>query len=120
MQRLLIVEDDPNLRLLYEDEFAEDGYAVTLAASGEEAIEAIRKQSIDVVILDIQLGGIDGLETMRRILARRQDIAVVVNSAYASFKSDFASWSADRYVVKSSDMKELKQAVREAVALRAA
>lgn len=120
MQRVLIVEDDPNLRLLYEDELTDDGYAVTLAASGEEAIDMIRQKPIDVVVLDIQLGGIDGLETMRRMLARRQDIAVVVNSAYASFKADFGSWSADRYVVKSSDMTELKQAVREALALRAA
>jgi DNA-binding response OmpR family regulator len=120
MQKLLIVEDDPNLRLLYEDEFREDGYDVTLAGSGEEAMETIRRQPIDVVILDIQLGGIDGLETMRRMLARREEIGVVVNSAYASFKSDFASWSADRYVVKSSDLTELKEAVREVLARRAA
>jgi DNA-binding response OmpR family regulator len=120
MRKLLIVEDDPNLRLLYEDEFAEEGFDVHLAASGEEAIEKIKREPIDVVILDIQLGGIDGLEAMRCMLARRQGVAVVVNSAYASFKSDFASWAADRYVVKSSNLSELKQAVQEALALRAA
>ncbi len=120
MQKLLIVEDDPNLRLLYEEEFREEGYDVALAASGEQAIEAIRGRRVDAVILDIQLGGIDGLETMRRMLSSGEGVAVVVNSAYASFKSDFASWSADRYVVKSSDLTELKAAVREVLARRAA
>jgi DNA-binding response OmpR family regulator len=57
---------------------------------------------------------------MRRMLSSGEDVAVVVNSAYASFKSDFASWSADRYVVKSSDLTELKAAVREVLARRAA
>jgi DNA-binding response OmpR family regulator len=120
MHRLLIVEDDPNLRLLYEDEFREDGYEVFLAASGEEALLAFRSQTIDAIVLDIQLGGMNGLEMMRRLLTRRQETAIVINSAYASFKSDFGSWSADRYVVKSSDLKELKTAVREVLARRAA
>jgi DNA-binding response OmpR family regulator len=120
MQRLLIVEDDPNLRLLYEDEFREEGYEVLLAASGEEALLAVRGQTIDAIVLDIQLGGMNGLEMMRRLLTRRQETAIVIHSAYASFKSNFASWSADRYVVKSSDLKELKTAVREVLARRAA
>ena len=120
MKKLLIVEDDPNLRLLYEDEFTEEGFDVLSASSGEEAIEHIRRNKVDAVILDLHLGGIDGLETMRRMLSFRQEIAVVVNTAYASFKSDFASWSADRYVVKSSDLTELKRAVREVLGRRAA
>lgn len=120
MRKLLIVEDDPNLRLLYEEEFREEGYEVMLAATGEEAIDSLRRRRVDAVILDIQLGGIDGLETMRRMLSAGEGVAIVVNSAYASFKSDFTSWSADRYVVKSSDLTELKTAVREVLARRAA
>lgn len=120
MKRLLIVEDDPNLRLLYEEEFREEGYEVHLASSGEEALEAISGRRVDAMILDIQLGGINGLETMRRMLSRGGGVPIVINSAYASFKSDFASWSADRYVVKSSDLAELKDAVREVLAKRAA
>ncbi len=120
MKRLLIVEDDPNLRLLYEEEFGEEGYAVVLAASGEQALEALVSERVDGVVMDICLGGMDGLETLRKILLVHPEIAVVLNSAYATFKSDFTSWSADRYVVKSSDLTELKEAVRNALARRAA
>jgi DNA-binding response OmpR family regulator len=115
MSTVLIVEDDPSLRLLYEEEFTDEGYRVISASSGEEALEQVGRRRVDAVVLDIRLGGMDGLETMRRILSRRHDVAVVLNSAYAAFKADFISWSADRYVVKSSDLTELKAAVREAL-----
>ena len=120
MKHLLIVEDDPNLRLLYEDEFQEEGYHVLLASSGEEALDRVLACEIDAVILDIRLGGMDGLETMRRILSVRPGAALILNSAYASFKADFASWLADQYVVKSSDMEELKDAVRRCLQAKAA
>ncbi|MBM3285821.1 MAG: response regulator [Candidatus Eisenbacteria bacterium] len=119
MTTILIVEDDPNLRLLYEEEFADEGYRVLSVPAGEDALEIVAREKIDAVVLDLRLRGIDGLETLRRILGRRGDVAIVLNSAYASFKADFASWSADRYVVKSSDLSELKGAVAEALLARA-
>ncbi len=115
MQTLLIVEDDTNLRRLYEEEFREEGYHVLTASSGEEALEIARRSRVTGVVLDIRLGGIDGLEVMRRLLDVSPGTAVVLNSAYPSFKSDFASWGAERYVVKSSDLDELKQAVHDAL-----
>jgi DNA-binding response OmpR family regulator len=115
MKTLLIVEDDPNLRLLYEEEFREEGYHVLTAASGEEALEIARRSKVAGVVLDIRLGGMDGLEVMRRLLDVSPDTVVVLNSAYPSFKSNFASWGAERYVVKSSNLRELKQAVHDAL-----
>lgn len=115
MQTLLIVEDDANLRLLYAEEFREEGYHVLTAASGEEALEIARRSRVEGVVLDIRLGGIDGLEVMRRLLDISPDTAVVLNSAYPVFKSDFASWGAEHYVVKSSNLLELKQAVHDAM-----
>jgi two-component system, response regulator, stage 0 sporulation protein F len=120
MSRLLIVEDDVSLRKLYEAEFTEEGYAVSAVASGEEAMERLRATSPDVLILDIRLGGMDGLDVLRRVLQERPEVAVVLNSAYPSYKQSFASWSADGYVIKSSDLTELKQVVGAAVARRCA
>ena len=119
MLELLIVEDDPSLRLLYQEEFEDEGYRVHVAASGEEAIQEFRRNPIDGVILDIRLGGMDGLEVLSNFLEHRADLAVVLNTAYTAFMSDFASWSADHYVVKSSDLTELKAAVRDALLQRA-
>jgi two-component system, response regulator, stage 0 sporulation protein F len=115
MPRLLIVEDDASLRKLYEDEFREDGYTVTSVSSGEEAMERIRQSPPEAVVLDIRLGGMNGLDVLRSVLLDRPTIAVVLNSAYPTYKQHFASWSADGYVVKSSDLTELKSAVATAL-----
>jgi DNA-binding response OmpR family regulator len=115
MPRLLIVEDDSSLRKLYEDEFRDDGYSVTSVGSGEEAMELIRQSPPEAVVLDIRLGGMNGLDVLRTVLLDRPDIAVVLNSAYPTYKQHFASWSADGYVVKSSDLTELKSAVVSAL-----
>jgi two-component system, OmpR family, response regulator len=119
MTRLLIVDDDSSLRKLYEAEFGEDGYEVESVGSGEEAIARLQGRSPEVVVLDIQLGGMNGLDVLRRVLDDRPDIAVILNSAYSGYKQNFASWSADGYVVKSSDLSELKTAVARAVRGRA-
>lgn len=120
MKRLLIVEDDPNLGILYREEFREDGFDVTLVTSGEKAVEVFRAERFACVILDLRLGDTSGLDVLRALLEDRADIPVVINSAYSSFKADFASWSADRYVVKSSDIGPLKEAVWTVLAARAA
>ena len=119
MPSLLIVEDDASLRRLYETEFIEEGYAVMSVGSGEEAIERLRTSPPEAVVLDIRLGGMDGLDVLRRVLQDRPSVAVVLNSAYPSYKQSFASWSADGYVVKSSDLTELKSTVAGALARRA-
>ena len=119
MKRVLIVDDDASLRKLYEDEFREEGYAVSSVASGEEAVEQIRTVSPAAVVLDIRLGGMNGLDVLRTVLLDRPDVAVVLNSAYPTYKQHFASWSADGYVVKSSDLSELKTAVAAALQHRA-
>lgn len=118
--RLLIVEDDPNLRLLYKEEFEEEGYEVFVAGTGEGALEIARSHPIDGAILDIRLGNEDGIALMRNLLRERPNLPVVLNSAYTTFKSDFSSWAAERYVVKSSDLSELKSAVHDAVRKRRA
>ncbi len=118
MHRLLVVEDDASLRKLYEAEFSEAGYVVTCAASGNEALERIRSVPPEVIVLDIRLGDMNGLDVMRGLLQSHPEIGVVLNSAYPGYKQNFASWSADSYVVKSSDLTELKSAVAAAVTRR--
>ncbi|RJO66896.1 MAG: response regulator [Myxococcales bacterium] len=110
-KKLLIVDDEANLRTLYEAEFANAGYDVTLAASGPEAIDLVQKVKPDLVILDIRMPGMDGIETMSEILSRNNQIPIIINSAYSHYKENFMSWSADAYVVKSSDLTELKSKV---------
>lgn len=118
MPNILIVEDDPNQRMLYEKELTREGYAVTTAADGAEALQKVHEEKWDLVILDIRMPGMDGIEALGRILAIDRKIPVIINTAYASYKENFMTWAADAYIVKSSDLTHLKNAVMELLAKR--
>jgi DNA-binding response OmpR family regulator len=103
-----VVEDEQNLLDLYRCEFEDVGYIVQPAASGREAIDCVKRQRPDVVVLDIKLNDMEGLKVLDEIKAIDKTIPVIINSAYSVYKSDFSSWMADDYIVKSSDIsKEL-------------
>ena len=113
MAKLLIVDDDENICLLYEEEFAEAGYDVEIAKNGKECVEKLKSFSPDLIILDIRMPQMDGIEALGKIIAKEKNIPVILNSAYSSYKDDFRSWGADAYIVKSSDLGELKDKVVE-------
>jgi two-component system, response regulator, stage 0 sporulation protein F len=112
LKSLLVVDDDTSVRKLYEAEFSEEGYTVDAAPGGAEALRKLEVTDYDLVILDIKMPEMDGLETLGEIMKSKRNVAVVINSAYPSFKTQFVSWNAEAYVVKSSNLDELKKTVR--------
>jgi DNA-binding response OmpR family regulator len=116
--KILVVDDEKNIRKLYENELRKEGYDVVTAESGEEALALLDENDIDLVVLDIRLEGMDGIDCLRTIVEKRRDLPVVLNSAYSTYKQDFASWMADAYVVKSSDLTELKDTIKEVLVAR--
>lgn len=119
MQTILVVDDDRNLAILYEQELSEEGYEVIVAGNAKDAIQRVEEAPPDLVVLDIRMPGMDGIEAMGRILSRNNRMPVILNTAYTSYKDNFMSWSADAYVVKSSDLTELKREIRRALEKRA-
>ncbi|NIS62906.1 MAG: response regulator [Proteobacteria bacterium] len=113
MKTILLVEDDESQRLLYRDELTEAGYEVILAANGREALNQLDVTKPDLVILDIVMPVMDGMETLGRIIREHRDIPIILNTAYSSYKDDFMSWGADAFVVKSADLGKLKAKIRE-------
>lgn len=113
MKTLLIVDDEKNIRTLYEQELNEDGYQVLLAEDGKQALDIIAKKHIDLAVLDIKMEGMNGIEALKRMMEMNKDIKVILNSAYSYYKSDFSTWSADAYLIKSSDTSELKKKIGE-------
>jgi two-component system response regulator (stage 0 sporulation protein F) len=111
--RILIADDERNIRRLYEKEFVQEGYEVILAENGAQAVEKVRTENPDLVILDIRMPGMDGIEALGKILGVRADLPVVLNTAFTSYQQNFMSWAADAYVIKSPDLTELKSRVRE-------
>ena len=114
-KRLLVVEDEINQGLLYEQELEDDGYEVDVVNSGAEALEMVKINSYDLVILDIGMPEMDGLETLGRLLGIDNKIPVILCTAYPSYKDNFMSWAADAYVVKSMDLTELKEKIKESL-----
>lgn len=113
MENLLVVEDDIHQAELYKQELEEEGYSVVLAHDGYEALEKLEKEDIDLVILDISMPGMDGIEALGKILGRDNTMPVIIHTAYAQYKDNFMTWTAEHYIIKSSDLGELKAKVRE-------
>ena len=112
MAAILVVENDRNQRLLLKEELAGDGHAVLTAATGHDALATVEEAMPDLVIMDIAMPEMDGLELLGRLLALNHHLPVIIHTAYASYKDNFMSWAADAYVVKRGNLRELKDTVR--------
>jgi len=113
MTKILVVEDDKNQQELYRQELTEEGYEVDVAGDGREAVAKVRQERPDLVVLDISMPGMDGIEAMGKILGGDNRIPIILNTAYSSYKDNFMTWSADAYVIKSSDLTQLKTTIKE-------
>jgi DNA-binding response OmpR family regulator len=114
---ILVVDDEDHIRRLYEKELTEEGYQVKTATRGEEALRMAESEPLDLVILDIKLMDQNGLEILGNLRKINQNLPIILNSAYSIYKSDFQSWLADAYLVKSPNLEELKSKIRELINL---
>ncbi len=113
MEKVLCVDDDLSLLRLYQEELTEDGYKVILAKDGKEALNKFEKESPNVVVMDIRMPVMDGIETLTAMLGKDRQVPVILNTAYPQYWENFMTWGAEAYVIKSSDLTELKQKIRE-------
>ena len=112
-KKILLVEDEEGLQFLYEEELKAEGYEVILAQNGKEALRQLEEVKPDLIILDIVMPVMDGMEALGQIMGRERKIPIVLHTSYPGYREDFMSWAADAYVAKSSDLRELKETVRE-------
>ena len=114
--RILIVDDDKLLQKPLKQILA-DKYDVFAAGSGEEALAIIKVKAIDLILLDIRLPGIDGIETLKAILERDKNILVIMITAFEDVKTVITSMKmgAFDYLVKPLDMDEIEIIVERAL-----
>ncbi len=112
-KKILVVEDEEGLRLLYQEELETEGYEVITARNGREAIQKLEEGRPDLIVLDIVMPVMDGMEALGRIVGKDRKIPIILNTSYSGYRDDFMSWVADAYVTKSSDLEELKAKVKE-------
>ncbi len=113
MKTILVVDDDKNLRRLYKSELEAEGFRVRLAENGKDAIKQVAEQVPDLIVMDVRMPEMDGLESMAQVLRAHKRLRVILNTAYSSYQDNFLTWAADGYIVKSADLQPLKNKIRE-------
>jgi DNA-binding response OmpR family regulator len=113
-QRILVVDDDEELRTVLRRGLAMEGFQVALAAGGEEAIRFTTGQPVDLVVLDVVMPGLDGLEVCRRLRAADEHLPIVILTARDAVGDRVAGleMGADDYLVKPFAFAELLARIR--------
>lgn len=102
-KRILVVENNEFHRQLISEQLEQEGYAVEIAPDGETAVIKVRINCPDLVVLDLEPKTQDGIETIRTLLRDFPDLRIVIHSAYSHYKTNFVTWGARAYVLKSSN-----------------
>jgi len=115
--RILIVDDDEIFLRPLRRTLEAAGFDVLAAASGEDAIDLLKRDDVDLVVSDRRLPGIDGVELVRRIKAEHPDLAVVVMTAYGTIESAVEAMrlGALDYLVKPFEPAEALMVIRRAI-----
>lgn len=116
LPRMLVVDDEPNMAWLFRQTFS-GKCDVFSAESGEEALEFVRRQQVDVIILDLRLPGMDGMEVLRLMRQAGVDCPVIIMTAYGQVKSAVRAMKlgAYDYITKPFDLEELGLVVEGAL-----
>lgn len=107
--KVLVLEDDPKIARFLELELTHEGFDVRTVSDGYDALVVVEEFQPDVVLVDIMVPGIDGVEFTRRIRERREDVGIIMVTALGEKKNKLEGFEsgADDYVVKPFDIEEL-------------
>jgi two-component system response regulator HydG len=117
--QILIVDDDAGQRSLLSSFLDTQGFVTSTASSGEEALDQLQKRAFDMMISDVRMNGISGLETLRRARLQHRTLPVLLVTAYADIREavDAIRDGALNYLAKPIDLDELLAAVQSATGL---
>src|SRR5512133_1985416 len=117
--RILIVDDDPGQRSLLDSFLRGQGFKTVLAASGEEALAKLREGTFKLMISDVRMPGLSGLETLRRARQEHAVLPVLLVTAYADIREAVGAMrdGALNYLAKPIDLDELLATVQQATGL---
>ena len=115
MSNILIVDDEQSYRQLLSLVFESDGHTVRTAMNGRQALESLQAEPADVIISDVKMPDIDGIEMLRAIRETLPDLGVVLMTAFASVETAREAFKlgADDFIQKPFDVEELKLIVKK-------
>ncbi len=114
-EKILIVDDQYGIRILLNEVFQKEGYQTFQAASGFQALEIVEKHSPDLVLLDMKIPGMDGIEILKRMKVIDQDIRVIIMTAYGELDmiQEAKDLGALTHFAKPFDIDEIRDAVKK-------
>src|SRR5262245_61491977 len=121
MFRILLADDEPSIRLALGDALERAGFDVTRVADGEEALRSLKEHAFDLVVTDVSMPKVDGINVFRRVASEHRDTGVILITAFAKVADAVACLKdgAINYVTKPFDMDELLVRVRRVAERRA-
>jgi len=122
MKTILVADDDKNIRELLEIELSLQGYQVILANNGLEALTKIKDRAPDLLILDIKMPDINGLEVLEALRKENKKFPIIICSAYEEMRDDYTIWASDvaGFVTKPIDLDKLEAIIEKSLADKAA
>ena len=119
-ERILVIEDEEGMREFLNILFAKEGYDVTTCECGAEAIEKFKEQNFHLVVTDIKMPGMDGIEVLTRIKEIEPTVPVIIMTGYASMETaiEAVNKGAYSYLRKQTSNDEIKQIVKKAIEMR--
>lgn len=121
-RRILIVEDEPNVRLVFRTALLSNDYVLATAEDGESALRWLLDESADLVLLDLQMPGLGGMEVLRRLREAGIDVPVVIVSAHDEAPNVVQAmrFGATDFLSKPTTPSALRQCVAEVLSRRSA
>ena len=116
-ERILVVDDEESVRILLKRTLTEAGYDVVTAANGQEALDKVSQLQVRVVLSDIKMPGISGIEVLRKLTADHPDICVIMATAVTDTQTaiDIMKLGAYDYISKPFNQDDLLMRVRKAI-----
>jgi two-component system response regulator (stage 0 sporulation protein F) len=119
--KILIVDDQYGIRILLNEIFQKEGYQTFQAANGVQALSIVAKETPDLMILDMKIPGMDGLEILRRVKKTNPEINVIIMTAYGELDMihEAMDLGAITHFAKPFDIDEIREVVRKELPLKA-
>lgn len=114
-QKVLIVDDQYGIRLLLYEVFKREGYEVHQAENGKKALEMVKRHTPDIILLDMKLPGMDGIEILKQIRKIDDNVKVIMMTAYGELDmlAEAVKYNVVTYFTKPFDIDQLKNKVNE-------
>jgi len=110
---ILVVDDEAEIRLLYRSELEDRGFTVIEASGSAECYDALKKNKVDLILLDIKLKGESGIDILQHLSSGEKKIKIILATAYSAYQDDFSTWLADGYWVKSLEFDNLIEEINK-------